>query len=126
MKPKYASPLLALALLPALFAGGCASLGGEKPARVSVPEIVALAQEGVPPDAIIAKMRASGTVYRLSANQLADLRDKGVPGPVIDAMQQSYLDAVRRDQRYQNWNRWNFDGGWWYGGWPYGWPGPWY
>lgn len=126
MTLSYKSPLFALALLPALFASGCASLGGERPARVTVPEIIALAREGVPADTIIAKMRASDTVYRLSASQLANLRDQGVPGTVIDAMQQSYLNAVRRDQRFEDWNRWTFDGGWWYGGGPYGWPGPWY
>ncbi|MFN3750642.1 MAG: hypothetical protein ACK4SR_04675 [Thiobacillus sp.] len=118
--------LVTLAAVPALFASGCASLGGERPARVTVPEIIALAREGVPADTIIAKMRASDTVYRLSASQLASLRDQGVPGPVIDAMQQTYLNAVRRDQRFEDWNRWTFDGGWWYGGGPYVWLGPWY
>jgi len=126
MKPHIGASRLALALLPALLAGGCASMGDARPARVTVPEIVALAHEGVPADAILAKIRAAGTVYRLTASQLADLRDRGVPNRVIDAMQQSYLDAVRRDQRYADWNRWTFDGGWWYGGGPYGWRQRWY
>jgi hypothetical protein len=111
---KLSSIRLVLVAVPVLLAGGCATLGSEPP-RVSVPEIVALSQEGVPANAILEKMRAAGTVYRLTASQLADLRDKGVPDAVIDAMQRGYLEAVRRDERLADWNMWRFDGGWWYG-----------
>ena len=117
---------LALVAVPALLAGGCATLNSPPPPRVTVPEIVALSREGVSADVILEKMRASDTVYRLTASQLADLRDQGVANSVVNAMQQSYLDAVQRDERLADWNRWNFDGGWWYGGGPYGWRGPWY
>jgi hypothetical protein len=44
-------------------------------------------------------MRDSGTVYRLTAAQLAQLHDQGVADPVIDYMQQTYLNAVLREQR---------------------------
>ena len=118
MHKRYAKPIIVVAALSALLLGGCASIGSERSARVSVPEIVALSQEDVPADTIIAKMRAADTVYRLTASQLANLRDQGVPGPVVDYMQRTYLNAVQRDQRYADWNRWNFDGGWWYGGGP--------
>ncbi len=103
--------------------GGCSTLGlRPAPPPVTVPEIVQMSQEGQPVQAIIAKMRASGTAYRLTAAQFAQLHDEGVADPVINYMQETYLHAVRRDQRLEDWNRWNFDGGWWYG-WPG--PGPW-
>lgn len=117
---------LALLAAPVLLAGGCATLTTPPPPRVTVPEILALSREGVPADVILEKMRVSDTVYRLTASQLADLRDQGVANTVVNAMQQSYLNAVQRDERLADWNRWNFDGGWWYGGGPYGWRGPWY
>jgi hypothetical protein len=81
-----------------------------------------MSEVGVPSDQIIQQMRASGTTYRLKASQLADLEEEGVPGPVIDYMQSTYLDAVRRDQRYEDWNTWVMGpDGYWYGGCRYGW-----
>ena len=68
-------------------------------------------------------MRRSGTVYRLKASQLAQLKEEGVPDSVIDYMQETYLDAVRNDQALEDWNRWTMeDDGFWYAGSPYGWP----
>jgi hypothetical protein len=82
-----------------------------------------MSRAGVPSHEIIEKIRASGTVYRLKASQLAELREKGVPDAVIDYMQQSYLCAVRRDQRFEDWDRWSlYDDGYWYSGYPFGWP----
>jgi hypothetical protein len=111
-----------------LFAGllllaGCATLLVERPPPVRVSQIVEMSRAGVPAHEIIEKIRASGTVYRLKASQLAELREKGVPDAVIDYMQQTYLHAVRRDQRFEDWNRWSlYDDGYWYGGYPFGWP----
>jgi hypothetical protein len=107
--------------------GGCASLGYRPAQPVTVQEIVAMSREKVPAADILAKMRGSGTVYRLTASQLADLRQQGVANEVIDYMQQTYLDAVRRDQQWEDWNRWSWWDGYWYGGWPYRWgPRPWW
>lgn len=111
-----------------LFAGllllaGCATLSAERPPPITVPEIAEMSRAGVPAHEIIEKIRASGTVYRLKASQLAELHEKGVPDAVIDSMQQTYLHAVRRDQRLRDWNRWTlYDDGYWYGGYPFGWP----
>jgi hypothetical protein len=44
-------------------------------------------------------MHDSGTVYRLDASQLAQLQEQGVPDAVLNYMQQTYLDAVREEQR---------------------------
>jgi hypothetical protein len=104
-----------------LMTGGCATMGYSRPEPVTVPQIVSMAKSGVPADDIIAKIKASGTVYRLKASQLADLENEGVPAKVIDYMQKTYLDAVKRDTRYEDRQYWTMDHDYWYGGDPYGW-----
>ena len=105
-----------------LCSAGCALFGVREPAPVTVPKILEMSRSGTPADQIVDTMRASGTVYRLKASQLAELRNEGVPDDVIDYMQQTYLDAVQRDASYEEWDRWNRFGGYWYGGAPFGWP----
>ena len=112
-----------IAILVLLFVGGCTTPGGSQPQPVTVPEIIQLSREGVPPQDIIQQIRESGTVYRLNASQLADLRDEGVSDLVINYMQQTYLNAVTRDQALSDWQYWHSGGGgYWYGGIPFGWP----
>ena len=115
------SPLAVVALLTSLLTG-CSTLG-VKPALppVRVPQIVQMSREGIPAQAIIRKMRASRTAYRLTAAQLVQLHKEGVPDSVLNYMQGTYLQAVRHNQRLEDWNRWNFDGGWWYSPWPEPW-----
>lgn len=116
---------MAMFLVPAAFImsyTGCATVYQQVPEPVTVPQIIAMAKEGIPADDIIAKMKASRTVYRLKASQLAELHEEGVPDKVINYMQRTYLKAVRRDTRYQDWQYWSMEDGWWYGGIPYGWP----
>jgi hypothetical protein len=114
-----------LATVAALALSGCATLGIGRPRPVTVAQVVAMSRAGEPADAIVAKMRDSGTVYRLSASQLAELRDRGVPDAVIDYMQGTYLAAVQRRQELQDWDSWTGVDGYWYGGLPYGWPDDW-
>jgi hypothetical protein len=101
---------------------GCATMGQSRPAPVTVPQIVSMAKSGVPAAGIISKIKASGTAYRLKASQLAKLENDGVPAEVINYMQKTYIDAVRRDTMYQDWQNWTMDDDFWYGGYPYGWP----
>lgn len=54
-------------------------------------------------------MRDSDTVYRFTAAQLAELHDMGVADPVLNYMQQTYIDAERRQQSLEDWDR---DGIW--------------
>jgi len=87
--------------------GGCSTLGFEqsKP-PVSVSEVVQMTQEGVPAETIVKKMRDSKTVYRLDAAELAQLHDRGVADPIINYMQRTYLEVVRREQSLADWNDW--------------------
>lgn len=111
-----------LSLLVSMLVGaGCASARA-KVQPVTVPDIVSMSQQGVAPDQIIGRIKASGTVYRLKASQLSDLQKQGVPSAVIDYMQQTYLDAVARDAAYQEWRHWTPFDDYWYGGAPFGWP----
>lgn len=113
---------LALTAAAALVLGGCATLGMVRPEPVTVEQVVAMSRSGQPADAIIEQMRDSGTVYRLSASQLVKLHDDGVPDAVLDYMQETYLEWVRRRQEIDDWGCWTDVDGYWCGGVPYGWP----
>ncbi len=104
-----------------LLIAGCSTLGlgAPKPNLVTVAKVRDMSKAGVPAETIIEKMRDSGTVYRLTAAQLARLHDEGVPDKVINYMQQTYLSAVRQNQARMDQNYWAFEGdGHWYGGIP--------
>jgi hypothetical protein len=113
-----------LVSLGSLLLAGCASFQGNRE-PVTVPEIVQMSQDKVPAYEIIERMGKSGTTYRLSAAQLANLRQEGVPDPVINYMQRTYIEAVRREQSLEDWDHWTDVDGWWYGGRPYGWQDDW-
>jgi len=109
-------------MLAVLLCNGCASLRTPRPDPITVPQIVEMSKAGVPADEIVKKLKASRTVYRLQASQLADLKADGVPDAVINYMQQTYLDAAAHDAAFREWsnrNRFDNDG---YNGAPYGWP----
>jgi hypothetical protein len=107
-----------------LLLAACATL--PTPAPVKVPEVIQLSRAGTPPAQIIQKMRDAGMVYRLNASQIARLQHDGVSDAVLNYMQHTYIEAVRRDQRLRDWNRWwpdadgYFYGGCYYQSWPYG------
>jgi hypothetical protein len=116
-----------LTLLLAALVGACASLGPPLPPPPTTAEIVQMAKDGITAEEIIKRIDASRAVYPLTASQLADLREKGVPGPVIDHMQRTYIEAVRFEEflrardAYFMWGWPSFRGGFWS---PYGWPPP--
>jgi hypothetical protein len=90
---------------------GCAALGFKQPEPVTVGQVIQMSKEGVPAETIVEKMRDSETVYRLSAAQLAELHDVGIADPVLDYMQQTYIEAQRRDQSRDDWaeqDMWGF------------------
>lgn len=106
-----------------LLVAGCTSLAPVKREPVTVTQVVEMSKAGTPTQAIIDKIRDSGTVYRLKASEFADLKQRGVADDVLDYMQQTYLHAVREDQRLDDWGLWTRGpDAFWYGGMPYGWP----
>jgi hypothetical protein len=86
--------LLFLLTFFALFSG-CASVQ-TKP--ITPDEVVGMAKSGMPANVIIQKLKESGTMFELSATELVNLHKQGVPTPVLDYMQGTYLEAVRREE----------------------------
>lgn len=113
---------LTVILVGISFCEGCAIMGPERPKPVTVTEIIEMSKAGVPADQIVTKMKTSGTIYRLTASQLSQIKKDGAPDAVIDYMQQTYIDAIKRDAAYENWEHWTMYGSYWYGGVPFGWP----
>lgn len=115
----YLSGLAALTFV----LGGCATVPPAPP--VTVADVVQLSAARTPPAQIIQRMKAADMVYRIKASQLALLHQQGVSDEVLNYMQHTYLEAVRRDQRLEDWDRWwRGPDGYFYGGcglgmWPY-------
>jgi hypothetical protein len=98
-----------MALAGSALLSGCAVLEQTKP-PVTVSEVIQMSKENVPAETVVNKMRESRTVYRLNAAELAQLHDHGVQDQVINYMQQTYLDAVRREEDLANWRDWGMWG----------------
>ena len=100
-----------------LFASACAG-NVNRPKSPTLTEIVQLSRDKTPAEEIIRRLRDSRAIYALPASQLAQLHDQGVADSVLDYMQATYLQEVRRDEAFRQWQS----------GWPwgpgYGWYGP--
>ena len=79
-----------------VFVAGCANELAKAPGTVE--EVIAMSKNGVDATKIIARMQHAGGLYRLSGSHLAALKADGVPDPVLDYMQQTYLRAERERQ----------------------------
>ena len=96
-----------------LFAG-CASLD-RRPPPPSLDEVVQMSKEGIPAETIIERLRESRAIYRVSGSQLAQMHEQGVPDPVLDYIQEAYLDHVRWRERMYYEDRYFWDRYWMYG-----------
>ena len=102
---------LSIVLAGGALLSGCGALGADPTEQpVTVSEVIRMSEENVAAETIVKKMRDSRTVYRFSAAQLARLHDQGVQDGVINYMQQTYLDAVRREEDLANWYDWGMWG----------------
>lgn len=97
--PRAARRVRGVPLVLLLLVTACAGYPGGPPFLVS--EVVETAQGGAPAEEIVARMRAGGGVYRLRASELARLREQGVPDEVIDYMQETWLEQVRREAWFE-------------------------
>jgi hypothetical protein len=103
-KKSSARKSTALALLVcATLLSGCSTFGFKQPDPITISQVIQMNKDGVPTDSIIKTMRDSDTVYRLTAAQLAELHDMGLPDPVLNYMQQTYIEAERRQQSAEDW-----------------------
>lgn len=97
-------------LLTAL--AGCATFAPRVPPP-TLNEIVQMSAAKVPPEVIIQRIRDSGGVYPLSAATFAKLHADGVDDRVLNYMQVTYLEEIRREEAFRNHH---FSPGFWYGG----------
>ena len=88
---------------------------------VTVPDIVKMTNDKVPPGDIINEIRSSHTAYNLKASEYAKLQQAGVADTVVNYMQKTQLDLVRKKQQSQDSYSYYYPG-YWYGGYGYGWP----
>ena len=96
-----------------------------RPTPIRVGSIIQWSKDGMPAREIIQKLRDSGTVYRLRADQIVRLHNEGVSTLVLNYMQGTYLDAVSRNRERRYLRVWNpYDDGYYYGGVPFGWDEP--
>ena len=100
-------------IVPLLILCGCATYSFQYP-PVTIDEITKLTREKVPADQIIEKIKRSRTAYRLSADDIVEMKKNGVDSKVIDYMLKTYEEAVREDQRMRDWNNWYFYNGYYY------------
>src|SRR5437763_226637 len=107
----------------------CASRGGRmKPAAtvLTIPELRSMLEKGDPVGVILSKIDSSGTVYRLSTQDRADLRASGMPPAVLSKMEITYQHAIGTNPDLaKSDERWLKIGQYWYGGLPAGWPREW-
>lgn len=118
-----------VALCGAAMLAACATHTGReapKPAVVTVPQLENMVQQGQPMGVIYGQIDGSGTVYRLTNAQRADLRSQGMPASLLGYMDATYERAVRASPDLAKSDaRWIKIGDYWYGGLPAGWPREW-
>jgi hypothetical protein len=85
-----------IVVLAAALVAGCAS-PPPLPPPPTTAEIVQMAKEGASAEAIIQRIEALRGVYPLPASEFARLRAEGVPDPVIDYMQRTFVNATWLD-----------------------------
>lgn len=101
-----------------VLATGCAtSRVARKP--LTQEEVIQLAKAQTPDSEIVQRIKASGTVYRLSAVEILRLHDCGVSSNVIDFMLQDYVEAVRWQERERWGPAWYYYGPYCYWHWPH-------
>jgi hypothetical protein len=65
-----------------------------------IAEVVQLSKSGTSPQLIVQRVRESGTTYALRGSDFAKLKADGVPDPVLDYLQQSFVDDLDLYTRY--------------------------
>ncbi len=106
---------------------GCSIISPKPGNYVSIDEIVLMSKAGKPVSFILDTIKVSGTVYHLSASQIADLKQQGVSDTVLNYLQQTHLESVRRNQQLLDQKYWTrYEDGYLYGGYPFGWDNGWY
>jgi hypothetical protein len=91
--------LIALAAA-GLLLGGCAALE-PRPAPLTRADVVLLAKSGEAPNAIIERLRQTQTILELSASEILELSEAGVPREVLDYLQAAQIGDLRRRLQFE-------------------------
>jgi hypothetical protein len=78
----------------AVLVAGCAGFDPGPP-PLSRADVVQMSKAGETPAAIIGRLKASGTVLWLTASDIVDMRQSGVPAEVLDYLQAALLAEMR-------------------------------
>lgn len=109
----------------------CAVYSPNIESSMPVSDIVQMSKEGVSSKDIIRNLKHTHSVYLLKAGQLAELKSEGVQDSVINYMERTHINYIRRNQQmedsYYMWpgmyDYYGFYGpgfGWPYFGWAWG------
>jgi hypothetical protein len=117
------SGYLTIIVLGTALLNSCAVYNPTFQASLPADEIVKMSKDGISSKDIISDIRKSHSVYTLRAADLAKLRDEGVQDSVINYMEKTHMDAIRRDERMSDYY-YGYPGMYWYPYWGlnYGWP----
>ena len=97
----------------AAFMVGCAT--PPRPVPLTQADIISMVKVGVPDEEIMRRIDVTGTVFRLSADDVVRLRNEGVSDRVVTYMLDTYTQAVAAEQRRQDASYFDFYYGYYYG-----------
>jgi hypothetical protein len=98
MSPRLNPALQLLVLACAGALAACTSLQPRAP--MPIAEVVSLSKSANAPDRAISRLRESRTTYALRGSDFAELAQLGVSDPVLDELQQAFVNDVDRLTRY--------------------------
>jgi hypothetical protein len=90
---------LAIALIALCMLGGCATFYAS-PKPLPISKVVELCKSNTPPPLIIQRIRDSHTTYALRGSDFPKLKADGVSDPVLDYLQDSFVDDLALQTRY--------------------------
>ena len=93
------SERLTLAFVVLLSASGCARWYTPR-TPLPIAEVVKLSKSNASPQQVIQRIRDSGTTYALRGSDFPKLKALGVADPVLDYLQQSFVDDLDLYTRY--------------------------
>lgn len=96
---------------------GCATL--RPPPLLTQADVISMIKAGLSDEEVMRRIDATGTVFRLSGDDVVRLRQEGLSDRLVTFMMDTYTRAAVDQQRRQEMYNWHFHSGW-------GWGHPWW
>lgn len=103
-------------LIVCVVAAGCAVT--PRPAPISQADVISMVKAGATDEEIMRRIDATGTVFRLNADDIVFLRKEGVSDRVVTFMMDTLTRAALAEQSRQDYYRYHVHYG-------FGWGHPW-